>query len=157
MKDKKHLKRASLKSVFIIVLIYIYLTFITIYFAGPYVILRTYFPVMLLNETVKLPFLNSFRFIVMFMWIMIVFKTMINNYYSFTYTISNSILKLNIQKICLILYPFILFVVNTIHDEAARRTFISKTIYLATSFNIIFITLIAIIIYFKKGEKNENL
>lgn len=157
MKDKKNLKNAALKSVLVVVLIYTYLTFATIYFAGPYIILRSYFPVMLLNETINLTFLNSFRFIVMYIWIMIVFKTMINNYYSFTYTISNSIVKLNIQKVCLILYPFIVFVVNTITSETARSAFISKTIYLSATFNIIFITLIAIIIYFKKGENNEIL
>jgi spore germination protein (amino acid permease) len=157
MKDKKNFKGAALKGALITVLIYTYLTFATIYFAGPYLILRSYYPVMLLTETINLRFLNSFRFIVMFIWIMIVFKTLINNYYGFTYAISNSIVKLSTKRIGVILYPIILFVVNSIQSESARRAFVSSTIYYTTAFNIIFITLIAIIIYFKKGEKHENL
>jgi spore germination protein len=157
MKDKKHLKSAALKSVLVIVLIYTYVTFFTIYFAGPKIILKSYFSVMLLNETVNLPFLNSFRFIFMYLWIMIAFKTIINSYYSFTYAISNFFVKLNIKKVSLILFPFILFVVNNLHDETARRTFVTKSINYTAAFNILFVTVIAIIIYFKKGETNENL
>jgi spore germination protein (amino acid permease) len=157
MKDKKHLKSAALKSVFVIVLIYTYITFLTIYFAGPNIILKSSFPVMLLNETINLPFLNSFRFIFMYLWIMIVFKTIINAYYSFTYSISNFFVKLNINKVSLVLFPFILFVVNNLHNEADRRAFITKSVNYKTVFNILFVTVIAIIIYFKKGEKNENL
>jgi spore germination protein (amino acid permease) len=157
MKDKKHLRSAALKSVFVIVLIYTYITFLTIYFVGPNTILKSTFPVMLMNETIDLPFLNSFRFIFMYLWIMIIFKTIINTYYSFAYSISNFFIKFNMKKVCLILFPFILFIVNNIHDEATRRAFITKFINYKTSFNILFVTLIAIIIYFKKGGKNENL
>jgi hypothetical protein len=93
----------------------------------------------------------------MYLWIMIVFKTIINAYYSFAYSISNFFVKLNIKKVSLILFPFILFVVNNLHNEADRRAFITKSVNYKTVFNILFVTVIAIIIYFKKGEKNENL
>ncbi|MCM0650197.1 spore germination protein [Clostridium swellfunianum] len=157
VKDKSNLKSATLKSVMVIVFIYTYITFLTTYFAGPDSTLKSYFSVMLLNETINLPFLNSFRFVFMYMWIMIVFKTIINNYYSFTYTISNAIVKLNIKKMCIILYPIILVVVNTISNEATRRSFISKSINYTATFNIVFLSLVAIIIFFKKGEKNESI
>lgn len=157
MKDKTHLRSAALKSIFVIVLIYTYITFLTIYFAGPNTVLKSYFSAMLLNETINLPFLNSFRFIFMYIWIMIVFKTVINCYYSFTYTISNFLVKLNVKRVGFILFPFILFAVNNIHDEAARRAFIKNTTNYTAAFNILLVTAIAIINYFKKGEKNENL
>lgn len=157
MKDKKHLKSAALKSVIVVVLIYIYVTFFTIYFTGPITITKSYASVMLLNENINLPFLNSFRFIFMYIWIMIAFKTVINSYYGFTYSISNFLIKLNIKRVCLILFPFILFVINKVNDEASRRNFITKSINYSAVFTILFVTVIAIIIYFKKGEKNENL
>lgn len=157
IKDKVPIKKAALKSVFVMIVIYTYVTFLTIYLAGPTIVTRSYFAVMLLNEAINLPFINSFRFFFMFIWIMIVFKTIITNYYSCSYIVSNFCKKLDIRKICLIFFPIMLSVINIIHDKVARREFLNKTINYTLLFNLIFVTTIAIIIYFKKGDKNENL
>ena len=147
----------ALKAVLVIMLIYTNLTFLTLYFLGPDLILKPYFPVMLLNEIVKLPYLNSFRFFFMYLWIMVTFKTVINYYYALTFSISNSTIKLNLKRTALILFPVIFVAVNSIRNETRRRTFIKMTSYPAAAFNILFVTLIAMVIFFKKGEKNENL
>jgi spore germination protein (amino acid permease) len=157
VKEKGNLSMPALKAVLVIMLIYTNLTFLTLYLLGPDLILKPYFPVMLLNEIVKLPYLNSFRFFFMYLWIMVTFKTVINYYYALTFSISNSTIKLNLKRTALILFPVIFVAVNSIRNETRRRTFIKMTSYPAAAFNILFVTLIAMVIFFKKGEKNENL
>lgn len=157
IKDKISIKKAVFKSIFVMIIIYGYVTFLTIYLAGPTIATKSYFAVMLLNEAINLPFINSFRFFFMFIWIMIVFKTIITNYYSCSYVISNFYKKLNIKKVILLLFTILIFVINLIYDETARRKFLLLTVNHSVTFNIIYTTLIAIIIHFKKGDKNENL
>lgn len=154
--DKSKIKGAALKSVLIITFIYAYITFITIYFVGPDIILKPYWPMLLLNETINLPFLSSFRFIFMSMWLIILFKTVINCYYNFTFSICNSFLKLNIQKLCFVIYPFVLYPVIKLDNEAVRRDLIGKTMKYIIIFNLLFVTTLAIFVNFKRGKKNEN-
>lgn len=154
--DKNRLKSAALKSVLIISFIYTYITFLTIYYAGPDIVIKPYWSVLMLNEAINLPFINSFRFIFMYMWLIILFKTVINVYYSFTYGISNSFLKLNIKKICFIVYPCALFAVNRIENEAERRYLAGKVTKYVIIFNLIFLSILAVIVHFRKGEKNEG-
>ena len=156
MIDKKNLKSAALKSVAIIAFIYTYLTFMTIYYIGPDIIEKPHWSVMLINETVNLPYINSFRFIFMYLWSIIIFKTVINLYYSFTYGLSNSFIKLKQQKICFLIYPIAIYIVYKYGSEMIRRQVIGKVAPIITIFNLLFITVLAIIVYFKKGEKNEN-
>lgn len=154
--DKDRLKSAALKGVFVVAFIYTYITFLTLYFLGPDVILKPHWPVVFLNETINLPFINSFRFVFMCMWLIILFKTVINVYYSFTYGICNTFLKLNIRKVCFVVYPFVLYAVNKVGQEGTRRIFTSKVMNYVIIFNLIFITFLSITIHFRKGEKNES-
>jgi spore germination protein len=156
MVDKNRLKSAALKSVIITGFVYMYITFLTIYFVGPDVILKAYWPVLMLNETINLPFINSFRFIFMYIWLIILFKTVINNYYGFTHGISKSFFRLDIRKICFIVYPFVLYTVSKIDNEAARRNMTLKLSPFTIIFNLLFLTILTIIVKFKKGEKNEG-
>ena len=154
--DKKNIKSAAVKSVLIIAFMYTYLTFTTIYFLGPDIVIKPYWSIMTLNETINLPFINSFRFIFMYFWSIIIFKTVINLYYSFTYGLSNSFKKLKIQKICFLIYPILVFIIYRYGNEAMRRSIIGKVSPIITGFNIVFTTFLAIIVHFKKGENNEN-
>lgn len=154
--DKSRLKSIVLRSVLIIVFIYTYLTFLTVYYAGPDVVLKPYWSVLLLNESINLPFINSFRFIFMYMWLIILFKTTINSYYGFTFSIGNSFIRFNIKKMCFIVYPFALYAVNKIADETTRRSITSKVMNYIIIFNVLFLALISIIAHFKAGEKNES-
>lgn len=156
MNDKKKLKGAALKSIGIISFIYTYITFMTIYYMGPDVVIKPYWSVMMLNETINLPFINSFRFIFMFLWGIIIFKTVINLYYSFTYGLSNFLIKLKVDKICFLVYPFAVYIVYKYGNEVIRREIIRKLSPLMSIFNLVFTTLLAVIVHFKKGGNNES-
>jgi spore germination protein (amino acid permease) len=150
--DKSKLKGAALKSVLIVSFIYTYITFLTMYYAGPDTILKPYWSVVILNETIDLPFINSFRFLFMEMWLIILFKTAINHYFSFTYSISNSFLKLNIKRLCFVVYPFTLYAVYKVSNETIRRNITGKVMNYIIIFNLLFVTILAIIVHYKKGE-----
>jgi spore germination protein len=154
--DKKAVKSSALKAVAISATIYTYLTFTTIYFIGPDIALKPHWSVMLLNETINLPYINSFRFIFMYLWSIIIFKTVINLYYSFTYGLSNSFMKLNMKKICFIVYPLVVYVVYKYGNEGLRRQAIGKISPIVGVLNLLFITILAIIVHYKEGERNEN-
>jgi spore germination protein (amino acid permease) len=154
--EKEKIKGAALKSVAIIAFIYTFITFMTIFYIGPDVILKPHWSVMVLNETVNLPFINSFRFIFMYLWSVIIFKTVINMYYSVTYGISNSFIKLNQQRICFIIYPVFVYVVYRYGNEGIRRQVIGRFGPAIGIFNLVFITLIAIIVHFKKSLRTDN-
>lgn len=153
--DKKEIANKALKSVISTAIIYAYITFMTIYYIGPDVIVKSFWSVMVINETVNLPFINSFRFIFMFFWSLIIYKTIVNLYYALSYGLSNATFKFRIQKVCFFIYPFILFISLKYDNPMSRRDLIQKISPLITYYNLIYITILSIIIHFKKENKNE--
>lgn len=154
--EKKEIARKAIKSVFICAFIYSYFTFMTIYYMGPDVITKSFWSVMVINETVNLPFINSFRFIFMFFWSLIIYKTIVNLYYSLSFGLSNATFKFRIQKLCFFIFPFILYLSIKYGNEISRRDIIHKVSPLITYYNLIYITILSVIIHFKKENKNEN-
>lgn len=156
MNDKKNIKSSALKSVLITAFVYGWITFMTIFFAGPDVILNSHWSVMLINETINLPFINSFTFIFMYFWSLIIFKTIVNLYFCLSYGLSNAVAKFNIQKLCFFIFPIVLYAVFNFRNETFRRSFIEKVSPLITYYNLGYLLLLTIIIHFKKGNKNES-
>lgn len=154
--EKKDIANKALKSAISIIFLYAYLTFITIFYIGPDVIQKSFWSVMVINETVNLPFINSFRFIFMFLWSIVIFKTILNLYYSVSYGLSNAIFKFQIKKLCFILYPFLVYLTIKYGNEISRRNIINKINPYLTYFNLIYMSLLAIIVHFKKEKKNET-
>lgn len=156
VKDKKDLAKKALKGVFTTAGIYAYITFMTIFYMGPDSILSAFWSVMIINETVNLPFINSFRFIFMFFWSLMIYKTIVNLYYGLSYGLSNAAIKFSIQKLCFIIYPFILFITIKYGNEISRRNLLEKLSPIITYYNLIYLTILSILIHFKKVNKNET-
>lgn len=154
--EKKEIANKALKSVITTAFIYSYITYMTIFFMGPDVILKSFWPLMVINETVNLPFINSFRFIFMFFYSLIIYKTIVNLYYALSYGLSNATFKFRIQKVSFFIYPFLLYLTVRYGNEISRREFIGKLSPITTYYNLFYITILSIIIHFKKGKKNEN-
>ncbi|MFL0248365.1 GerAB/ArcD/ProY family transporter [Candidatus Clostridium stratigraminis] len=153
--EKNEIAKRAVRGVLVTTAIYTYITFMTIFYMGPDVILQEFWSVMVVNETVNLPFINSFRFIFMFFWSLMIFKTIVNQYYSFSYGISNSIFKFRVQKVCFFIYPFLLFLAIKYGNEISRRNLLEKLNPLIIYFNLIYLTLLGIVVHFKKVNKNE--
>ena len=82
LQNSKDLKRAGLKSVFILIFIYTWFTFTVIYYLGIDIIPKFLWSTIVTAEAIKLPIINNFRYIFMVLFSFIMLKSVANHYYS---------------------------------------------------------------------------
>lgn len=156
MKDKNKMKGSFLKAIFIIIYIYIWLSFISIYYLGADIAQNLYWPTLSLMETISIPGISNFKFVFMFLWSSVVFKTISNQNYFFYYSLSNIFKKINANIFYILVFLFCIISVSRL-DSFILIKKINKIIsvfYLI--FNLIFITIITIITLIKNGGQNEK-
>ena len=103
LKEKNKVKKITLKALFITMGIYVWVTFACIYSLGYKVTSIALWPVLLVTEGVNIPILNSFRFLFLFLWGIVMFKIIANEHYAFTYILSD-VLKIKDKKKTLLDY-----------------------------------------------------
>ncbi|MCB2299197.1 GerAB/ArcD/ProY family transporter [Clostridium tagluense] len=154
MRNKDKIKTVVLKSSFLVMSLYIWTTFICIYFLGYKVTAKALWPVLLVTEGVNLPILNSFRFIFLFLWSMTIFRSLANYQYSVTYILSYILKVKDKKKIYWFTVPILIYLCLKVGSEVHRRAFLGYIIPKVTLFNIAYISIIAILIFIKdKGRK----
>jgi spore germination protein len=158
LKEKDKVKKITLKALFITMGIYISVTVVCIYCLGYKVTSIALWPVLLVTEGVNLPILNSFRFVFLFLWSIIMFKIIANEHFAFTYML-NDILKIkDKKKIYWITSPIALYLCLTIKNEVQRRALLGYIVPKITLFNIAYISIIAILIFIKdKKSKTKHM
>lgn len=163
VQEKKYILKAALISVLVIVLIYTWIVFTTIYFSGPDLVVKQLWPFSFVAESFKIPLINNFRYINIIIWIILAYKTIAIEFYATT-KIFNNITKIKRKTICFLLLPVIFILPMFIENEVVRRAIMGKVVPWITLFNIAYVTLIAILTIFidknklinKKGEKIIN-
>ena len=154
LREKNKVKKVTLKASFITISIYIWVTFICIYYLGYKVTSITLWPVLLVTEGVNLPGLNSFRFLFLFLWTIVMFKIIANEYYAFDYILGNILKIKDKKKIYWIIFPILIYLCLQIKNEVQRRALLSYIVPKIVLFNIAYISIIAILIFIKhKGRK----
>ena len=101
--------------------------------------------------------INNFRFIFITIWAFIVFKCIATYYFAVSYGLSQSIKKISAETFAVLLYPLIILISFLYKNETIRESYVSKIIVIYVIFNIVFISTVAIIIHFKKGDKIEKI
>lgn len=153
--ENRKLRKAAIKSIIITALIYTWIVFITIYGLGIDII-PTYmasFPVVV--KYVEVPIINNFRFIFMIMWALIVFKTISNYYYAIGSILSNLFSKTSYNKICIIIYPLIVFLSTRYVNEPIRRSFLRNIVPKCTIMMMSYVLITVILVYIRKEDKLE--
>lgn len=154
MKDKTKIKSSFLKSTSIVVVVYIWLSFISIYYLGPDVAKKLYWPTLSLSETIYVPGISNFKLVFMFLWNSIIFQTIANQNYFFYYSLSNISKKINPNILYSIVFIFVAIIVNRL-DSVITLIKINKYINIFyLTFNLIFITSITIIKIIKSRRKS---
>lgn len=156
LQDSKCLKKAALKSVIIIMIIYTWFTFAVIYYLGVDIIPKFLWPTVVISEAVKIPILNNFRYIFMVLWSLIMLKSIANNYYSITYGLSELISMAKRKTFVFLIYPILFYISSLYGNPTIRRDFIDKAIPIYVIFNLIYVSIISLILYIKKGDKNDQ-
>lgn len=153
--ENKKLRKAAIKSIIIAALIYTWIVFITIYGVGIDIIPTYMVSFAVVVKYIEVPIINNFRFIFMIMWAIIVFKTISNYYYAIGSILNTVFSKTSYKKICIIIYPLIVFLSTRYVNEAIRRNFLSYIIPKCTIIMMIYILITVILIYIRKEDKLE--
>ena len=152
--NKKKFKKCGLVSITITTILYTWLTFITIYYLGIDISPKFLWPVVTISESINIPIINSFRYIFMILWSLLIFRCACTFYYACCYSLSEITKKINQQKFALFLYP-IAFYLSTLYGSPTRRRDISGILVpLFVLFNLIYISTITLLSYLKKGDND---
>jgi spore germination protein len=154
LKEKKKMLRSSLISVTIIMAIYAWCVFITTYYLGPDIVNKSYWSFLVVTESITVSAINNYRYIFMYVWSIIAFKSISINGFASIYILKEFAYKIEKKKICFFLYPLLLYLALLFGNEISRQNInnIVSAIYII--FNLIYMTVIAIFIFFKGGGKS---
>ncbi|NFD76395.1 spore gernimation protein [Clostridium botulinum] len=156
MQDKNKIKSSFLKSISIIVFLYIWLSFVSIYYLGADVAKNLYWPTLSLAETISIPGISNFKFVFMFLWSNIIFKTIANQNYFFYYSLSSIFKKINSSILYMIVFFFATIIVTRLYSFILLQKINKGISIFYLIFNLIFITTITAIKIIKNGGKNEK-
>ena len=153
--DKTKIMKSSLKSVLITAILYTWITFVTIYYVGIDIIPKMLWSVNMVAKTIQIPVVNNFKFIFLVIWALIICKTIANNYFAVALILNDFFIKTETKKIIYIIYPLIFYLALQYSNLSTCTTFLKYIIPKYTLFNITYVSLITLIIYFKKDNQNE--
>ncbi|WP_446897196.1 GerAB/ArcD/ProY family transporter [Clostridium sp. LBM24168] len=156
LSDKKNFKNHALKGVLFLVVLYSSITFLTIYYCGIDLIKKSFWAILISTRSIEIPIINNFRFIFMFLWSIIIFKTISNNYFASVFILQNLLKKFSIKKLSMIMYPFIVLMSFNYINEESRRTFLKFIIPKYALFNIVYLTTVCCMALVKKDDLNEK-
>ncbi|MCT4562916.1 MAG: spore germination protein [Maledivibacter sp.] len=148
VKDPGYIKKKTLKSLGVSGLIWVWAVFSTIVYLGIDIIPKSYWSYIFVFESIQIPIINNFRYIFTFIWILIIIRTISNYYFASTLGI-NKLIEIDIKKICIYIYPLMVYFALILSDDSLKEKILSFTSPTFTSFNLIFFTLIALLISFK--------
>ena len=154
--DKTKIMKSSIKGVLITAMIYTWFTFITIYFIGIDTIPKVQWSVNMVPMTVQIPLINNFTFIFIIIWGTIMCKTLSNNYFAIALILKDFLKKFKMKTIIYAIYPLIFYLTLKYNNAAIRTDFLNYVTPKYNLFNIAFVTIIALIIYFKKDKQYEE-
>lgn len=150
-RDNSKIKKCGITSISIAGGIYVWLTFITIYYLGIDIIPKFLWPVVAVAEAINIPVINSFRYIFMSLWTMIMFRVLSDFYYAFTFGLSQLITSVNRKSLVILTYPLIFYLATRYGNPTMRRAFLDKIIPLYAIYNVIYVFIVAVLIKIKKG------
>jgi spore germination protein (amino acid permease) len=154
VKDKQKLIKASFITVGIITFFYTWSVFTSTLYLGPDIIPKALWPVNYVTESVKIPAINNFRFILLILWPIIIYKTVMTEHYLCA-EIMNKVIKLNIKKWCIILSPVLLIGPMFFQNEVSRRDFYGNYTFWIALYSVLYVTLITIIAVIKSKSTKK--
>jgi spore germination protein (amino acid permease) len=156
IKENLKFRKLIFSGIGITALIYIITTVLALYYLSADIVIKTYWPLTALSDSLSFAAVNNFRIIFAFLWMGIALKTSVNYFFSAAFICENIFNKIKRINIIGILY-FVIVVITLMLGEMTIRNKVMKMVLDKTIlFNIIYVTLIAVLILIKKGEENEG-
>jgi len=151
--DSRKIKSSVLKAVGIITIIYTWLTFITIYYMGKDIIPKSIWSFFAVSVAVKVEIINNFRFVFIYCWLIIAIKSMAIFNYVCVFILDNIKKIKNKNVVYVVIAVVVIIIANTYYGDVVAMDQITKyTSPISTIYNLMYITLIASLIWIKKGR-----
>jgi spore germination protein (amino acid permease) len=147
--DPKYIKKSILKSFGFCLIIYLWVVFSTIFYLGVDIIPKSTFSFVLVFESIHIPIINNFRFVFMFIWILISLASLSNYYYTVALVI-NDFVKIDLKKIIIFIYPIIIFLFVKLSNIPINKIIIEYIVPFSIFFNIFLFSIMALLIKLKK-------
>lgn len=155
-RDRDKLPRAAFLGVIITGIIYTWYVFCNIFYIGIDIIPKYTWPLLTVTEALTFAIISNFRYIFMFLWSMIIVKTISNLYFSFILVLNDLITIKNTKILYYITFPILVVLTNYFTDETLRRAITGKLLSKFLPFNIISLFILVLLVYLKKGDSRER-
>ena len=155
VKNKDKVIKLALISAAIITLYYTWSVFSTTLYFGPDIAPKSLWPFYFVTESVKIPVINNFRLVLMLIWPLIIYKSIATEYFMST-SIMDTVTGINYRKWCIFFFPLILFLPLAFQNEVSRRDFSEMVTPWITVFNLLYITLIALLVVIRNKSVAES-
>ncbi|MBI6872152.1 GerAB/ArcD/ProY family transporter [Clostridium aciditolerans] len=156
LQSSKDLKKSTLKSILITMTIYTWVVFSVIYYLGADIVPKFTWSTVVMSEAIVIPVINNFRYIFMVLWSLIMLKTMSNDYYAVAYGMSQLTSIAKRKTFVYLIFPLLFYISSKYGDPNTRANFLSKTLPVYLIFNLAYVSIISLVLYIKKGDKNEQ-
>lgn len=153
LKDKKKMLVSSLITVTLVIIMYVWCVFITTYYLGPDIVTKHNWSFLLVIGSVTVTVINNYRYIFMTFWSLVAFKSISINTYASLYTLKDFAYKMEMKKLYFLMYPLLVYLSFKYGNEISRQNISNNVQPYYVIFNLLYMTIIAILILFKKGVK----
>ena len=153
LKEKKKMLASSLISVALVIVLYVWCVFITIYYLGPDIVNKNYWSFLLVMGSVTITVINNYRYIFMLLWSLIAFKTISINVYASIHILKDFVNKIETKKIGFLLYPLLVYLAFKYGNEISRQNISENVTRCYVIFNLAYMTVIAILVFLKGGAR----
>lgn len=156
LKEKQKMERATIKAILLTLFVHVWIGFISVYYLGSDVILKSDWSFLLVTESVTLSLLNNFRYIFILIWSLIILKSISLYYTVLLFCVKDfTSNRIEYEYLAFLVLPLLVFLCTKFKtiiptEEILNLITISYEVYL-----VFLIALLAIILLIK-SPKNGN-
>lgn len=153
LKEKNKMLSSSLISIAMVIVLYVWSVFITTYFLGPDIVSKSYWSLLLVMGSVTITIVNNYKYIFILLWSLIAFKSISINSYAGMHILKDFTKKMDIKKIYFLMYLLLVYLAYKFGNEISRQSISDMVLPYYILFNLLYMTIIAIFIFFKEGAR----
>lgn len=153
LKEKNKMLVSSVIGIAMVIVVYVWCVFITIYYLGPDIVTKLNWSFLSVMGSVTVTVINNYRYIFMTFWGFVAFKSMSINGYASLYILKDFAHKIEKKKICFLMYPLFVYLAFKYGNEISRQSISDNILPWYVIFNLLYMTIIAIFVFFKGGTK----
>ncbi|WP_409069963.1 GerAB/ArcD/ProY family transporter [Clostridium sp. FAM 1755] len=148
------IKKPAFKSILFTTILYTLYTMLTLLYLGINTSQKFLWPVITITTSIIMPIINSFKYIFLSLWTMTMFKCISIYYFTFTYGLNKIFKKISRENWIILFYPIMVIGSNLYGSPTLRQGLIEKMFNYYIPYNIVFISITALLIALKKCNKN---